>query len=84
MRQKENRRSQSSSLRVSYMGRIGDRAALGIFLILSGSTMAGLGMTSLARSSSRKQKEKNSTFSKESEALVSKSDFNARLESLDR
>lgn len=63
------------------MGRIGDRAALGIFLILSASTMMGLGMTSVARSTSKKKDTAPLSLGSRNDGG---SDFNSRLKSLDR
>ena len=63
------------------MPRIGDRAALAIFLILSGGTVMGLGMTSVARST--KKKETASTVMMMQPRKETGSDFNSRLKSLD-
>jgi hypothetical protein len=55
------------------MPRVGDRAALGIFIVLAGSTFVGLGMTSAARSNSK---------SKQGEQRAP--GFDARLKALDK
>ena len=57
------------------MGRIGDRAALTMFLLLSGGTIMGLGMTSIARST-----KKRDTLIRQDGS----GDFDARLKSLER
>lgn len=57
------------------MVRVGDRAALAIFVLLSGGTVMGLGMTSMARSAKKRQSTVPNTGD---------GDFDARLKSLER
>lgn len=62
------------------MPRVGDRAALGIFIVLSGSTFVGLAMTSAARSNSRMKQQQQ----EETPSGGASSDFDARLKALDK
>lgn len=63
------------------MPRVGDRAALGIFILLSGSTFVGLAMTSAARSNSRMKQQQQQ---EETQSGRASPDFDARLKALDK